>query len=215
MTPRIAVVVVILTLTNVGATWFSRPEREIPRVPLAALPRAIGDWKGVEAPLDAKVLGTLGVDDHLSRVYQRANAAPASLYIGFYRTQRTGETIHSPLKCLPGTGWQPLETGRRTLDVSGADGVSQRILVNRYVVQKGLDRHVVVFWYQMRGHVVASEYTAKLYLMDGALRTNRTDGALVRIIVPLRRGDTDASADAYIEGFVQLLYPKLAAHLPA
>jgi EpsI family protein len=215
VTLRLVVVIVILAVTNAGAAWFSRPEAHIARVPLAALPTAIADWKSSELPLDPKVLRTLGVDDHLSRVYQRRQAPPASVYIGFYRTQRTGETIHSPLKCLPGTGWQPVETGRRTIDVTGASGNSERILVNRYVVQKGIERHVVVFWYQMRGHVVASEYTAKLYLMDGALRTNRTDGALVRIIVPLRRGDTDASADEALSGFVRLLYPMLSAHLPA
>jgi EpsI family protein len=89
-----------------------------------------------------------------------------------------------------------------------------RIEVNRYVVQKGLSRHIVLFWYQMRGRVVASEYTAKLYLIDGAVRTNRTDGALVRVIVPVADGTSDTAADQAAASFVRLVFPRLGPHLP-
>ncbi len=215
MTSRVLAVIGILTATGAGAEWLSRPEPEIVRAPLSQLSKSFESWRGTEFPLDGKVLRTLGVDDHLSRVYERPGMPPVSLYIGFYASQRTGETIHSPLKCLPGTGWQPIETGRREFSVIDASGRAEHLLINRYVVQKGLDRHIVLFWYQMRGRVVASEYTAKLFLIDGALRTNRTDGALVRVIVPLRDNDTEASADAVAASFIRSLYPQLAVHLPA
>jgi EpsI family protein len=215
MIARVLIVITIFSATALASEWLSRPEPLIAREPLANLAQSLDGWSGTELPLDAKVLDTLGLDDHLSRVYERAGNPPVSLYIGFYKSQRTGQTIHSPLKCLPGTGWQPLQTGRVFLDVQGANGRAERIEVNRYVVQKGLSRHIVLFWYQMRGHVVASEYTAKLYLIDGAVRTNRTDGALVRVIVPVADGTSEAAADQVAASFVRMVFSRLEPHLPA
>ena len=215
MIARVLIVITIFTATTTAAGWLSRPEPQIARQALIDLERSIDGKTASEVALDRKVIETLGLDDHVNRVYERAGTTPVSLYIGFYRSQRTGQTIHSPLKCLPGTGWQPVDTGRVSLDVTDSSGRPTRIQVNRYVVQKGISRHVVLFWYQMRGHVVASEYTAKLYLIDGAVRTNRTDGALVRVIVPIKDGETDASADAVAASFVRQLFPRLTAHLPA
>ena len=215
MIARVLVVIGIFSATTAGAEWLSRPEPEIVREPLERLATSMHGWSGRDVALEPKVIETLGLNDHVNRVYERAGQPPVSLYIGFYNTQRTGQTIHSPLKCLPGTGWQPIETGRTTIEVPDSGGQRVRMDVNRYVVQKGLNRHIVLFWYQMRGHVVASEYTAKLYLIDGAVRTNRTDGALVRVIVPVADGATDASADEVARSFVTLLFPLLGAHLPA
>lgn len=214
MIARVLIVVTIFSATAAASEWLSRPEPQIARVPLAELADSIEGWSSTDLPLETKVLDTLGLDDHVSRVYERSGSPPVSLYIGFYKSQRTGQTIHSPLKCLPGTGWQPLQTGRVFLDVPSAGGTSTRVEVNRYVVQKGLSRHIVLFWYQMRGHVVASEYTAKLYLIDGAVRTNRTDGALVRVIVPVADGTSDTVADHAAASFVRLIFPRLGPHLP-
>ena len=55
----------------------------------------------------------LGVDDYLSRAYYRADGAVVGLYMGYYGSQRQGDTIHSPLNCLPGAGWEPVSRGPR------------------------------------------------------------------------------------------------------
>jgi EpsI family protein len=214
MTARLLAVFLIFSAA-VGATrWLSRPEPDVPRAPLSALPPQIGDWKGANEPLDAKVLRVLGVDDVVNRVYGDRQRQSVALYIGFYKSQRAGKTIHSPLKCLPGTGWQPIETGVRTLSVTTAAGSAQQVRINRYVVQKSGERHVVYFWYQMHGHIVTSEYVAKLMLIDGAVRTNRTDGSLVRVFVPVgTRGESEA--DAIGASFIRDLFPLLGDYLPA
>lgn len=216
MTARILCVIAALGVTGAANAWVTRPEPQIERDPLATLTRTINARQGVDQPLDRKVVEVLGVDDLVNRTYFGSAGAPVSLYIGFYASQRTGQTIHSPLKCLPGTGWQPLATGVREIALGGPEN-GRRMTINRYLVQKGEERHVVLFWYQMRGHVVTSEYVAKLYLIDGALRTNRTDGALVRVIVPVerRRADGEAAADAEADAFVRELVPLLGSHLPA
>src|SRR5208283_5017648 len=116
------------------------------------------------------------------------------LYIGYFRTQRTGATIHSPKNCIPGAGWQPMvsQIYELTLD----DG--RKVPVNLYVIRKDLEQQIVLYWYQSHGRVVASEYWGKFYLVYDALRLNRTDAALVRITVPVRNGDTDAAREQAI-----------------
>jgi EpsI family protein len=120
------------------------------------------------------------------------------------------------MKCLPGTGWQPLSTGRTNVAVQGSgEAGSRTVEINRYVVQKGTDRYVVLFWYQAHGHVVTGEYTAKLRLMLDAVRLNRTDGALVRLIVPLPERESESAVDAAATQFIQALFPLLESHLPS
>ncbi len=122
--------------------------------------------------------------DYLQRGYFSPAEGQVGLYIGYFRSQRTGTTIHSPKNCLPGSGWQPETSSiyQLTLD----DG--RKVPINLYVVRKGLDEQLVLYWYQAHGRVVASEYWGKFYLVYDALRLNRTDAALVRITAPVSRG---------------------------
>lgn len=215
MTGRLSIITVMLTLGAAGLGWISRPEARVARQPLHDLPYAIGEWAGRDArEFDAKTLEVLGVDDYITRSYAAPNSVPMSLYIGYYESQRTGDTMHSPMRCLPGTGWQPLTTSIQQVVVEAASGHARAVPINRYLVQKGLQRHVVLFWYQMHGRVLSSEYTTKFFLIRDAVQLNRTDGALLRVIAPIPDGEPEAVADSAATGFVQALFPLLARHLP-
>ena len=182
------------------------------------LPMQLDDWRGTsEAPLDPQVLGILGVDDYVTRAYRTSDRADVDLYIGYYQSQRQGDTIHSPLNCLPGAGWAPLSKRYLTIPVSSAAGAAQDISVNRYVIQKGLDRQLVLYWYQSHGRIVANEYWNKLYLLEDAVRLNRTDAALVRVIAPIAPDVNDAEERAEVAAtrFVQTLFPHLSHYLPS
>jgi EpsI family protein len=63
--------------------------------------------------------------------------------------------------------------------------------INLYIIQKDLDKEIVLYWYQSHGRVVASEYWGKFYLVYDALRLNRTDAALIRIVAPVIGGDEE------------------------
>jgi EpsI family protein len=188
-----------------------RAEALAPRAPLVELPRAIGPWTGsIDVPLEQEVRDVLGVDDYINRTYVTAAGQPVNLYIGYYASQRQGDTIHSPQNCLPGAGWQPVEGGRVPLDVNG-----RQLTVNRYVIQKGLDRQVVLYWYQGRGRVIANEYANKFWLMLDAARLNRSDGALVRIVAPvLRSANGPKAADAAAADFTRAIFSRLPTYLP-
>ena len=118
-----------------------------------------------------------------------APCGAVGLYVGYHDSQRQGDTIHSPLNCLPGAGWQPLEQGRITVSVRDHGTARPApIEVNRVVIGKGLDRQLVLYWYQSHRRVVASEYWGKVYTVLDAMRYNRTDAAMVRVITPVRDG---------------------------
>jgi EpsI family protein len=187
-------------------------ETGVPRETFASFPRGLAAWpQSVDVPIAGEALAILGADDYLSRTFVGAAAAPpVNLYVGYYGSQRQGDAIHSPQNCLPGAGWQPVEGGRVALDLGG-----RTVTVNRYVIQKGLDRQVALYWYQGRGRVVANEYANKLWLMIDAARLHRSNGALVRVMAPAGRaaGGLDA-ADAAASAFVRGLFPTLPAYLP-
>jgi EpsI family protein len=212
MTARLLIVASVLSLVAVGIAWTSRPEQPPARVQLRELPTNIGQWTGHDQDdFDEKTLAVLGVDDYITRTYLAPAANPVSLYVGYYESQRTGDTMHSPMRCLPGTGWQPLTTSVEQIAV---EGQPHPIAVNRYLVQKGLQRHIVMFWYQMHGRVIANEYATKLFLIRDAVQLNRTDGAMVRLIVPIANED-ESAADHTAAAFVRAMFPLLGAHLPA
>ena len=188
-------------------------EASLSRTAFAAFPMTFDGWRAVnDPPLDDDILKVLGVDDYLSRIYYQPDGAAVGLYMGFYASQRQGDTIHSPLNCLPGAGWEPLSEGRATITGAGGPGVD--IDVNRYVVQKGLDRQLVLYWYQSHGRVVASEYKSRLLLIHDAFRLNRTDGSIVRVIAPLPPSD-DGAAERLAMRFVRTIFPHLPAYIPS
>jgi EpsI family protein len=195
----------------------SRTEQVPPRERLSQFPYQIGRWQGENnEPFSKEVLAVLGADDYLSRFY-RAAGGPVGLYIGYYESQRQGDTIHSPLNCLPGAGWQPLERSYLPIPVTDAAGRASTIVVNRYVIQKGLDQQVVLYWYQSHGRVVANEYRSKIYMVLDAARLNRSDAALVRVTSPRIGSDAagEAAADARAVEFVKAMFPSLEKFLPS
>jgi EpsI family protein len=168
---------------------------------------ALGGWQGRDLPAwDEKILNEVGADEYVNRRYLRADAM-ADLYIGYYRSQRQGDMIHSPQNCLPGAGWQPIAHER----VSIAAGPRQ-IQANRYVIAKDLDKQVVLYWFQGRGRVVANEYANRAYLVMDSLRLRRTDGALVRIISPVLTTTDEAAQHA--ASFATAIFPRLTEVVP-
>jgi EpsI family protein len=186
----------------------SHGEAIVPHHPLRELPFILGGWMGREQPLSEQVVQAVGVSDYANRIYISSQDGPAQLYVGYYASQRTGDTIHSPKNCLPGAGWDPIQSGYATISIPGG----RQIVVNQYVIQQGLDKALVFYWYQGRGRVIASEYSGKFWMVADAISRNRTDGALVRLITPINDGEDKARAR--LERFAQLVFPQLDVLIP-
>ena len=209
MIVRAVIAVALLVGASAASTRAIRAD-EVPvaRQALTTLPFTIDRWRGrPAAPFADDVLAQLGVDEYVNRTYTGSTGAPIGLYIGYYASQRQGDTIHSPQNCLPGAGWHPVSSSIREIAAGG-----RRVGVNEYVIEKGFSRQVVLYWYQGRGRVVANEYANKALLMVDAARIHRTNGGLVRVIAPVVLSTADAKADAI--AFAAALFPHLDRYLP-
>ena len=216
---------VIVAVVMLVSTWgllqsLSHGEPVLMRQPLATFPLTIGDrWQGQELGMEQKILDVLKLNDYMNRVYVPKQKArnmekggegllPVYLYVGYYQSQRTGSTYHSPKNCLPGAGWQFVESEQMVVPVSGGASIT----INKVLIEKGLDKQIILYWYQDRGRIIASEYWAKVYLVWDAMTQNRTDGALVKISVPV--GQSSEQAFALGLAFLQEMFPLLSGHLP-
>jgi EpsI family protein len=180
--------------------------------PLNQLPQQLGGWQMTqESFVDKETLDVLKADDTLNRVYRDpSTGASASLFVAGFRTQRNGKSPHSPKNCLPGSGWTQLSSENYTIDA----GLAAPIVVNRYVIVHGQEREMVLYWYQSRDRVVADEFKAKFWVVADAMRLNRTDTALVRVIVPIVNSDED-SATRTGTTFVRAFFSTLRQYLPS
>jgi EpsI family protein len=190
----------------------ARTERApVPR-PLKDSPVQYGDWHmASEGVVEQEVQDVLRADDTVTRVYvHKGTGRPASLFVAYFNTQRTGQAPHSPKNCLPGAGWVPSASDVLAITVPG---LPEAIRVNRYVVSRGDEASVVLYWYQTPYRVIASEYEAKLYLVLDSIRYRRSDTALVRVVSPVVRGDEEGATEAAVE-FVRSFFVPLREYLP-
>lgn len=211
---KAALAVTLLLLLQGGLLYSSiRPEAVPDSPPLAQLPLALGPWQYIQDyPVDDETRDVLKADDLLLRGYKDpASGRAGTIFVAAFRSQRNGKAPHSPKNCLPGSGWTQLSSDLFPIEV----GNPQPIVVNRYIVQHGDDRSLVMYWYQSRQRVIASEYTAKFYVMADAIRLNRTDTALVRVVMPMHDPNDAAGATAAAVSFIQSFFAPLRAILPA
>lgn len=210
--PRARWLTVLLLAQAAVLYGFSRKEVVPPSPPLKTMPGAMpGGWRLLqEGVIEPEVQQVLKADDLLSRTYRGESGVPLHLFIAAFRSQRTGQAPHSPKNCLPGAGWVPSKSEIVTLDIPGRDPIE----INQYVVQKGDSASVVLYWYQSRDRSVASEYKAKYYVVRDALAENRTDTALIRVVVPFD-GKNSATASATAKSFIQAAFPTIRSFLPS
>lgn len=192
---RFGVLLAALILSGVVINlWEYAGEARVERRPLKEFPAQVGEWRqnGPDGRFDKETEAVLRADDYLSRSYTAADGRSASFYVGYYATQRNGATYHSPLNCLPGAGWTMNDPA--TILIKPANG-AQPFEANRYIVENGSDRQLLVYWYQGRGRKLASEYWGKIYTVIDSVKRRRSDGAMVRITVPVKSSE-QAALDA-------------------
>ena len=188
-----ALLLFLLAGGSVVNLWEHIGEASVVRRELKEFPTALGVWqqRGVDTRFDAQTESVLRADDYLARDYVLPDGHVANFYVGYYATQRNGATYHSPLNCLPGAGWTLHDPA--TIQITPAGGGAP-FEANRYIVQNGDSRQLLVYWYQGRGRAVASEYWGKIYTVVDSVRRRRSDGAMVRVIVPVQESEEAALA---------------------
>jgi EpsI family protein len=211
---RYALILTAVLVLQAGVFYAvaGRPE-DIPAIaPLSVFPGSIGGFSLVKSlPLDRETQDVLKADDILNRIYlDPSGTREALLFVAYFKTQRYGQSPHSPKNCMPGAGWEPILTDRATIPVPGWP---TPIVVNRYLVEKGDAKSVTLYWYQSHSRVIASEYSAKFWLVADALRYHRSDTSMVRISVPVN-GDDVESATSLATQLAQAAFPQLLKQMP-
>lgn len=188
--PSVRFAVLFIAIVAVGVvvnTWAYLGEARVDRKQLKDFPQQVGEWRRAKPDqvLDDATMAVLRASDYVLRDYRRPDGQVANFYVGYYASQREGASYHSPLNCLPGTGWTLSEPGKVMVPLP--DG--SQFAANKYVIANGEHRSLMLYWYQGRGRQVASEYWGKVYTVIDSVRLRRSDGAMVRVTVPL--GDSE------------------------
>ena len=189
---RFALLLVLILVAGVLVNaWSYLGEAHVERKELKDFPQSIGAWQktGNDQILDDETLKVLRASDYLLRNFRSPDGQVVNLYVGYYASQRSGATYHSPLNCLPGSGWTLSEPGKAMVTLPDGSG----FIANKYVIQNGEYRSMMIYWYQGRGRNVASEYWGKVYTVFDSVRLRRSDGAMVRVTVPV--GNSEAAAE--------------------
>jgi EpsI family protein len=212
---RFAIAAALMLATALVLQAYSRSEYFPPRAPLASLPSQIDRWTATDETLDQQTLNILGPGEFLLRDYERSdesiNPHPwINLFIAYFPSQKAGDTIHSPNHCLPGAGWVP--TSREIVPLAAPDGST--FPVNRYVVAKGGERQLVLYWFQAHGRTVARELWAKYYLVSDSIHMNRSDGALIRLMTPMLEGESKEAAQSRLMQLGSKFLPLLDNYIP-
>jgi len=175
-------------------SWAYLGEAHVERHELKNFPVQVGGWKqeGVDQRFDAETMSVLRASDYLLRNYRLGNGTMANLYVGYYATQRDGATYHSPLNCLPGSGWTMEDPAMITIALPNGKSFA----ANKYVIKNANSRELMIYWYQGRGRAIASEYWGKIYTVLDSVRLRRSDAAMVRVMVPIAASDAAALESA-------------------
>lgn len=176
--------------------WGALGEAHVDRKELKDFPRQVGAWEqvGGDQRFDDQTMSVLRASDYLMRDYRSPSGQRGNFYVGYYASQRDGATYHSPLNCLPGSGWVMSNPARITVTPSGKAAFE----ANKYLIENGGRRHMLIYWYQGRGRIVASEYWGKIYTVLDSVSMRRSDGAMVRVMVPVGNSE-DRSLKAAVE----------------
>ncbi|HKO95976.1 MAG TPA: EpsI family protein [Pyrinomonadaceae bacterium] len=195
MKKRFAVLfILILAGGTVVNAWNFLGEVKVDRKELKTFPRQVGYWEqiGGDEKFDNETMAVLRASDYLLRNYRAPDGRTMNFYVGYYASQRDGATYHSPLNCLPGSGWTMKEPGKITISPEGR----APFVANRYLIQNGDHKELLIYWYQGRGRSTASEYWGKVYTVVDSVRLRRSDAAMVRITTPVQGADADALKEA-------------------
>ncbi len=209
MAPIYAVVALCVLLGPLAFVLRSIEPNIPDRAPFASFPLKINGMIAEEDQLPGIEQDILQMTDYFLGHYREEGLPNISLFIGYYDQQSAGRTPHSPRVCIPSGGWNINELD--TIELSNA---GTPVPVNRVMIGKGEQKLLVYYWFQQRGKYIANEYMAKFNLLWGGLASNRTDGALIRLTMPISSTMSEVVADKRLSEFATSLFKVLPKYVP-
>ena len=204
----VIVLIMVIYTVVVPEAVEHKPQRQS----FAEFPATIGEWNGARAGMESVYLEELKLDDYLVSNYSKSGMQPINMYVAWYDSQRGGQSSHSPRTCLPGGGWRI--TSLTQVTIPGVQLANHSVSVNRALIENGASRQLVYYWFQQRGRIIDNEYVVKWYLFWDSLTRQRTDGAMVRLIVTVPAEQSIDEAESQLRGFARAAVPLLPLYIP-
>jgi EpsI family protein len=216
---KLAVAFAFLMLTYYTDHFLARRIVIPERTSFESFPMRFGDWQCAErVRIDPEILSQLGATDYMICEYQRPATALVSLYVGYHASQVYEEgggygenSIHPPSHCLPGSGWDIIDSRTVALDLPGLPANAH---AKRLVIARGEQRQLVYYWYQTQGRAIAEDWQKIFFVGYDRATRGRTDGALVRITIPLMPDEDEQRAEMAFDDFARRALPVLEPYLP-
>lgn len=183
-----------------------------PRQTLLEFPLQLGEWRGTSAAMERQYLEALQLDDYLLADFRSAEQHPVNVYVAYYQSPKKGRSSHSPKQCIPGGGWEI--TSFELLRLAQPAVARGTLAVNRLIIQKNGQKQIVYYWFKQRDRWITSEYAVKWWLFWDALTRHRSDGALVRLVSSIHKGETEAVVDGRLQAMARLVAPELSRYVP-
>lgn len=220
--PFVASVAILLTAIPFSYALEDRAESIPDRYEFVRFPLLHQGWIGREESIDTPTLETLALTDYAIANYTLVatqgdvpeEELPVNFYVAYYDSQRKGASIHSPRSCIPGGGWRITEHEIIPVELYQSPSDSNVLHANRVIIQRGDNRQLVYYWFDQRGRNITNEYLAKWYIFWDSLTINRSDGALVRLVVPIPDGMSEVSAENHLQEFLRDFNPLLSDYIP-
>lgn len=207
---RTIFIAVIMSFTLILLKFSADSKRIDPKIPFETFPAKVNGWKGKKAYFESNVYDVLGVDDSILMNYTSSNNSFIQLYVGYYASQKEGDLIHSPKNCMPGSGWNIVESGLEKVKLADRN---KEIKVIKLKLRKGNQHQIVLYWFQSRGRIISSEYMQKIWLVIDSITRRRTDGSFVRIISPVINSEEKTLET--MKAFSSDIYPYLEEYIPS
>ena len=212
--PYVAACILLLLMVPLSIMVGEREDITPERERFARFPLKIDQWKGVDVGMGQEFIDALKFDDYIVGNYsKKGDQLPVNFYVAYYASQRKGASAHSPKSCMPGDGWRIGDFEQRQIGDHQTNR-GDKLVVNRAVISKGSSRQLVYYWFQQRGRIITNEYLVKWFLFWDALTQQRTDGALMRLVVSLPEGSSELEADKKLTTFMDSVFPKLESYVP-
>lgn len=206
---RILILSSLLLMTFFYIKFMNHGMEVEPLKPFSTFPKEIGEWKGQEQFFSSEIYQAVGVDDSTLISFMNSMNESIQLYIGYYKSQKEGDLIHSPKNCMPGAGWVISDTQLVDVDISK----DKSIKIIKLLLEKGPEKQIVLYWFHSRGRIINSEYKQKLFLVIDSIFRNRTDDSFVRLIAPVGMKN-DKETVEYMKRFIIQMFPILDEYIP-
>jgi exosortase D (VPLPA-CTERM-specific) len=208
---QFVIILLLMGVTTAGVQGVSERNKTAMKKPFSEFPEVMGSWSGKKQSLEKMYLDALELNDYLLADYRNSRGEVVNSYVAFSDFQAKGKASHSPASCLPGSGWEL----KKPEKIAVTDGTGRSLTINRAMMVMGNDRRLTYYWFDQRGRILTGLLQIKIYNVVDSIALNRTDGALVRLITPLKENESPEAADARLKDFFTQFNPTLSTFLPS